>query len=48
MFNRLYDMTIAGEYTVTAYRRVYPPGGSVEVQSNTIKIIIHEQKATSN
>jgi len=42
MLNRLYDMTLLGEYTVTVSRlQVYPVKGKpVEVSSNTIKIAV--------
>jgi len=44
MLNRLYDMTLLGEYTVTVSRLlVYPVKGDpnpVEVSSNTIKIAV--------
>lgn len=46
--NRLYDMTLAGEYTLTVRRRFLPAGlNSVqdwaEVSSNTIKIVVREE-----
>jgi hypothetical protein len=51
MLNRLYDMTLLGEYTVTAYRRlVLPTGGDgkeIEVQSNSIKITVTEETAST-
>jgi len=45
--NRLYDMTLAGEYTLTVKRRFLPSGfESVkdweEVTSNTIRIVVRE------
>ncbi len=45
MLNRLYDMTLLGEYKVTAHREVQPPGEcakAFEVASNQIKIIVQE------
>jgi len=47
--NRLYDMTLAGEYTLTVKRRFYPAGAECwkddweEVSSNTIKIVVREE-----
>lgn len=45
MLNRLYDMTLVGEYTVSVYRQVWPPGRNqkpVDVASNRVKILIAE------
>lgn len=51
MLNRFYDMTLSGEYTVTAYRRlVLPTGGDgkeIEMQSNSIKITVTEETAST-
>lgn len=47
MLNRLYDMSLRGEYTVTVYRHVFPPGENtkpVQVRSNTLKIVVHERE----
>lgn len=44
--NRLYDMTLAGEYSLTVYRRLILPGHKddwAEVPSNHTKIIIHNE-----
>jgi len=54
MLNRLYDMTMIGEYTVTVRRqvsipRVLKPGEErkpavpFDVVSNTLKIVVHDQ-----
>ena len=49
MLNRLYDMTLSGEYTVTVSRlQVYPVKGKViEVVSNTIKIVVADDAAST-
>ena len=46
--NRLYDMTLAGEYTLTVRRRFLPTGFKsvqdwAEVSSNTIEIVVREE-----
>jgi len=40
--NRLYDMTMPGEYAVTAYQLVWPqtPGKPIGLVSNTIKVTV--------
>lgn len=46
MFNRFYDMTQLGEYSVTVSRHVWPigkDGKDVDVVSNTIKIKITDE-----
>ncbi len=49
ILNRLYDMSLTGEYTLTVKRRFYPAGAECwkddweEVTSNTIKIVIREE-----
>lgn len=43
--NRLYDMTLEGEYTITVYRQIFTLGDDkqerVEVPSNQLKIKVH-------
>lgn len=46
MLNRIYDMSVSAEYSVTVYWGIALPQGSekpIEVESNTIKIIVHER-----
>jgi len=48
MLNRYYDMTLLGEYTVTAYRKLVWQKGeqeSFEVPSNTLKIVVRNYNA---
>jgi len=46
MLNRLYDMTLLGEYKVTVSRRVIEEGGknSFVVKSNTLKVRVTERE----
>gem|GEM_PF-2869881 len=44
--NRLFDMTLAGEYSLTVYRRIILPENKdkwAEVPSNHAKIIVHNE-----
>jgi hypothetical protein len=46
MLNRWYDMTMPGEYIVTASRKVWPrpgDGNSVMLVSNKIKVVVEEE-----
>lgn len=47
MLNRLYDMTLLGEYTVTVYREIWQKDGnkSFEVPSKKLKIVVREYNA---
>lgn len=49
MLNRIYDMSVRGEYSVTVYWQIsLPQSGDkdqpIEVKSNTLKIIVRERK----
>jgi len=38
--NRLYDMTLAGKYEIKVSRHIRPPNKDVEIESNTVEIVI--------
>lgn len=50
MLNRLYDMTVAGEYSITVRRYFIPAGEKrrVEVSSNTLKIVVRDVDASED
>lgn len=51
MLNRLYDMTLRGEYIVTIYRKTRPQGDKqkpVDVMSNVLKIVVHDKDEASS
>jgi len=43
MLNRLYDMTLTGEYTVIARRSVFVGSSLIEIVSDPIKISVVEE-----
>jgi hypothetical protein len=47
MLNRIYDMTLRGEYNVTVYRQLAPRQSGekpIEVKSNTLEIVVHDRE----